>query len=194
MDCRRRYDLLFCGLGECKKDEKGQAEITREKTLVRVPGLRIVAVMLGVPLLVLFYQAHHSGLSLPKVFEHIFKGARPAEREGGSAKVAHGRKIDFLTAIPIGFPSVDPPRIGSFQIVDLDKDGLPDIILADMLANRVSWIRQFPRGVYTEKWISPVLPAPAHVSAVDIDKDGDLDILVACMGQLSPATTKSARW
>ena len=53
-----------------------------------------------------------------------------------------------------------------------------------MLANRIGWIRQFPAGVYTEKWISPVLPAPAHVSAVDIDKDGDLDVLVACMGQL----------
>ena len=62
--------------------------------------------------------------------------------------------------------------------------------VADMLANRVSWIRQFPQGVYTEKWISPVLPAPAHVSAVDIDKDGDLDILVACMGQLFPSNDK----
>src|ERR1035441_10779438 len=84
-----------------------------------------------------------------------------------------------------------PPRsTRRSSIVDLDKDGLPDIILADMLANRVSWIRQFPAGVYTEHWISPVLPAPAHVSAVDIDKDGDLDVLVACMGQLFPTNDK----
>ena len=139
-----------------------------------LPGLRILAVMLGVPLAVLLYQAHNSGLSLEQLFEHIFKGARKADTEQSLAKTAHGNKIDFLTPIPIGFPSTDPPRIGSLQIVDLDKDGLPDILVADMLANRIGWIRQFPAGVYTEKWISPVLPAPAHVSAVDIDKDGDL--------------------
>jgi len=155
-----------------------------------LPGLRILAVMLGVPLLVLFYQAHQSGLSIGEMFAHIFKAARKADTEESPAKIAHGKKIDFLTPVPIGFPSTDPPRIGSLQIVDLDKDGLPDILVADMLANRVGWIRQFPAGVYTEKWISPVLPAPAHVSAVDIDKDGDLDVLVACMGKLFPSNDK----
>jgi hypothetical protein len=155
-----------------------------------LPGLRILAVMLGVPLLVLVYQAHQSGLSMGEMFEHIFKGARKADTEEGPAKIAHGKKIDFLTPVPIGFPSTDFPRIGSLQIVDLDKDGLPDILVADMLANRIGWIRQFPAGVYTEKWISPVLPAPAHVSAVDIDKDGDLDVLVACMGKLFPSNDK----
>ena len=155
-----------------------------------LPGLRILAVMLGVPLSVLFYQAHSSGLSLGQLFEHIFKGARKADTVEGPAKTAHGRKIDFLTQVPVGFPSTAPPRIGSLEIVDLDKDGLPDILVADMLANRVGWIRQYPAGVYTEYWISPVLPAPAHVSAVDIDKDGDLDVLVACMGQLFPSNDK----
>jgi hypothetical protein len=170
-----------------KKDRPKSPGKSRSSAL---PGLRIVAVMLGVPLLVLFYQAHHSGLSLTQVFEHIFKGARQADKEEGPAKIVHGKKIDFLTPMPIGFPSTDPPRIASLQIVDLDKDGLPDILVADMLANRIGWIRQFPAGVYTEKWISPVLPGPAHVSAVDIDKDGDLDVLVACMGQLFPSNDK----
>ena len=60
-----------------------------------LPGLRIVAVMLGVPLLVLFYQAHHSGLSIGQMFEHIFKGARKADVEESAAKIVHGKKIDF---------------------------------------------------------------------------------------------------
>ena len=146
--------------------------------------------MLGVPLAVLFYQAHNSGLSIVQMFEHIFKGARDPEQAQTTAPAKHGARIDFLSPSTIGFPATDPPRIASLEIVDLDHDGLPDVLVADMLANRVGWIRQFPAGVYTEKWISGPLPAPAHVSPVDIDTDGDLDILVACMGQLFPNNDK----
>jgi hypothetical protein len=155
-----------------------------------LPGLSILAVVLGVPLVVLLYQAHNSGLPLAQVFEHIFKGARNADSESTAASNPRGARIDFLTPMPIGFPSTDPPRIGSHEIIDLDQDGLPDVVVADMLANRIGWIRQSPAGVYTETWISPVLTAPAHVSAADIDKDGDLDVLVACMGQLFPSNDK----
>ena len=146
--------------------------------------------MLGVPLLVLLYQAHSSGLSPREMFEHIFKGARSTDVGDTAAALAHGGKIDFLTPLPVGFPSTAPPRVASLQIVDLDKDGLPDILVADMLANRVGWIRQYPAGVFTETWIGPVLPGPAHVSVADIDGDGDLDVLVACMGQLFPSNDK----
>jgi hypothetical protein len=170
-------------------------EVVRPKAPPRkrsslLKGLRIPAVMLGVPLAVLFYQAHQSGLSISQMFQHIFKGARKADAEESPPKTVRGAKIDFLTPVPVGFPSANPPRVGSLQIVDLDKDGLPDILAADMLANRVGWIRQSPAGVYTEQWISPVLTAPAHVSAADIDKDGDLDVLVACMGLLFPSNDK----
>jgi hypothetical protein len=161
------------------------------KTRTSVPrGLLLLIVVLGVPLLVLVYQAHQSGLSTGELFGRIFRGARKADSTEGPAQAARGEKIDFLTPAPIGFPSTGPPRIGSLEIVDLDQDGLQDVLVADMLANRVGWIRQFPAGVYTEQWISPVLPAPAHVSAADIDKDGDLDVLVACMGKVFPSNDK----
>lgn len=152
--------------------------------------LRIPAVLVGVPLLVLWYQAHQSGLTLGQMIQHVFRGARGADSALVPAPAVRGSRIDFLSPTPIGFPSTEPPRIGSLEIVDLDKDGLPDVLVADMLANRVGWIRQSPAGVYTERWISPVLPAPAHVSAADIDNDGDLDVLVACMGQLFPSNDK----
>jgi hypothetical protein len=155
-----------------------------------LPGLTIGAVLVGVPFLVMVYQAHHTGLSIGQMFEHIFKGARKSESAVIPAQDRHGEKIDFLTPLPIGFPSNDAPRIGSVTIVDLDKDGLQDVLVSDMLANHVGWIRQHPTGVYAEKWVSPVLPAPAHVSTCDIDQDGDLDILVAVMGQLFPSNDK----
>jgi hypothetical protein len=172
------------------KKEVSRPKSPRKKSNSLLMGLRIPAVMLGVPLLVLFYQAHQSGLSIGQMFEHIFKGARKENAEDGPAIAVHGKKIDFLTPMTVGFSSTEPPRIAGLEIVDLDKDGLPDILVADMLANRVGWIRQSPGGVYTERWISPVLAAPAHVSTVDIDKDGDLDVLVACMGQLFPSNDK----
>jgi hypothetical protein len=117
-----------------REDRPKSPRRTRSSLLA---GLRIPAVMLGIPLLVLFYQAHRSGLSAAEMFAHIFKVARKADVEESPAEAPHGNKIDFLTPTAIGFPSSDPPRIASLEIVDLDKDGLPDVIVADTLANRV---------------------------------------------------------
>lgn len=153
-------------------------------------GLLIAAVVLCVPLVVFIYQARQSGLPISQLFEHVFKAARPSAAGEGSPKSRRGRKIDFLTPVPIGFPSSSPPRIGSLEIVDLDRDSLPDILVADMLAQRIGWIRQSPPGVFAEQWIGAELPAPAHVSAFDIDQDGDLDVLVACMGLLFPSNDR----
>jgi hypothetical protein len=187
---RGGYYLVFRWLGKgSMKKEVVRPKSPRKHSSI-LPGLGILGVVLGVPLLVLLYQSYRSGLSFGQMFEHIFKGARDTGAEVGPVETGRGGKIDFLTPVPIGFPPADPPRIGSLDIVDLDKDGLPDILVADMLANRVGWIRQSPAGTYSERWIGPVLPAPAHVSAADIDKDGDLDVLVACMGQLFPNNDK----
>jgi hypothetical protein len=173
-----------------RKKEVARPKAPVKKRSTALQGLRIPAIMIGVPLAVLLFQAQQSGLSFRQMFAHVFKGARRADTGTGVPKTVRGPKIDFLSPMPVGFPSNEPPRIGSAEIVDLDKDGLPDILVADMLANRVGWIRQSPAGVYTEKWISPVLAAPAHVSAADVDNDGDLDVLVACMGQLFPSNDK----
>src|SRR5262249_13923399 len=71
-----------------------------------------------------------------------------------------------------------------------DKDGLLDMLVCDAVRNRVSWIRQFPKGTFTEIPIATDIGAPAHAQAVDIDKDGDLDVVVASPGVLLPSNAK----
>jgi hypothetical protein len=77
------------------------------------------------------------------------------------------------------------PHIAHVAIADLDRDGLPDVLVCDAIRNQLTWIRQAPRGRYTERVIADV-PAPAHVEVVDFEEDGDLDLVVASLGALFP--------
>lgn len=86
----------------------------------------------------------------------------------------------------IGAPVDGRPLISNLQAVDLDGDGLLDVVACDAQSHRVVWIRQNPRGVFTEQVIASEAPAPAHVQAVDFRGVGRLDLLVACMGVLPP--------
>ena len=116
--------------------------------------------------------------------------ARPSsitETIAASPAVARGPRIDFLRPQPIGegFTTTDRPMIANVAIVDLDADGLADVVAADATTNRVTWVRQSPAGRFTERTLADV-PGPAHVHAVDLDADGDLDLAVASLGVLFP--------
>ena len=99
-------------------------------------------------------------------------------------------EVEFLKSRPIGFPVTGHPKVASTVITDLDRDGLPDVLVCDMLADRIGWIRQDGEGEFEEQWIGPEIKAPARVQAFDIDLDQDLDLLVASMGQLLPTNDK----
>lgn len=92
------------------------------------------------------------------------------------------------TPTAIGAP-VGPderPMVTNLQITDLDQDGLTDVIYCEARGNTVRWIRQSPRGVFTEQVIARDVPAPANVWAADVQGSGRLDVLVASMGQIMP--------
>lgn len=90
--------------------------------------------------------------------------------------------------LAIGSPVApgERPLVTHLEVVDLDRDGLVDVIYCEARANTVRWIRQAPRGVFAEQILARDVPAPAHVAAADLNGRGRLDVLVACLGQLMP--------
>jgi hypothetical protein len=107
----------------------------------------------------------------------------PASGAAPDASVRPALSYDWE---PIGFPITGHPLITHVAIADLDQDGLQDVIVCDAAANRIGWIRQFPRGVFKEQFIGDPVSGPAHVSVCDLNGTGRLDLLVASMGQILP--------
>ena len=154
--------------------------------------LLALAVLAGIPLGIVAYESHRRGMSWSQFIRNMTvraassKGGRSGGEGDSSASLPQGEKIDFLIPRPIGEPFTEPPKISNVQAVDLDQDGLLDVVVCDCHANSVSWIRQHPQGVFTETVCAADLIAPAHVQAIDFDGDGDLDLMVAVLGMLFP--------
>src|SRR5262245_38535108 len=103
-------------------------------------------------------------------------GERPATPTVASddrrAILPPGSPSEFFTPRQVGDPIIEKrrPQISNVQIADLDRDGLPDVLVCDVTRNQVTWIRQSPRGTYTEMPVGASIRAPAHVEAMDFDR------------------------
>ncbi len=151
----------------------------------------ILIVIVGIPLMLLNYQASRSGLTMGEVINRITNKSEKQDQTNTSMNVgATGEKIDFLDKSAIGNGFDEPPLIAHIQAVDLDGDGLLDVVLCDDRANCVSWIRQNPAGTYTETVLADELIAPSHVQMIDFDFDGDNDLMVGVLGMLFPNNDK----
>ncbi len=99
--------------------------------------------------------------------------------------------LDYFTKRPIGKPAEGNPWITDLLIVDLDGDGLKDVIVCDGQAGKVSWIRQVRLGEFEEQDIGDHVGGPAHLEVADMNGDGHLDVLVASMGVIPPSNAKT---
>lgn len=152
----------------------------------------ILVLLVGVPFFFLNYQARKSGLSMSEVVQRKLTSHNVTDTFSGAQSKTElvGEKIDFLIPQPIGQTYTETPMICHLVVEDLDGDNLIDVIVCDAKNNFVSWIRQFPAEVYTEKILAKDLIAPAHAQVIDFDKDGDKDIIVAVLGLLYPSNDK----
>lgn len=116
----------------------------------------------------------------------------PAVRATRAAAVDPRAYLTYLTPSAIGAPLVPNtgPWVAHVNAVDLDRDGLLDVIACEAKDNKVLWLRQVSRGKFQEIVVDDKSIAPVHVEAVDIDGDGDLDLLVSVMGFVFPNNDK----
>ncbi len=116
----------------------------------------------------------------------------PADDAGKAA--ASGAKPVHLeyAPVPVGAPvgESERPLVTNVQVFDLDADGLQDILYCEARKNSVHWIRQSPRGTFTDLVIGEDIPGPAHVWAADVNGSGRLDVLVASMGRIMPTNER----
>jgi hypothetical protein len=81
------------------------------------------------------------------------------------------------------------PHPAKFEVVDLDGDGIRDLLVADLghflpgdhTDGSIVWMRGRPDGTYTHYSLSG-WPRVADVRAADFDGDGRLDLAVAAFG------------
>ena len=78
-------------------------------------------------------------------------------------------------------------RITNVQILDFNEDGRMDVLVCDGLKQQVACYLQKSAGQWHRIVLGDNLIAPAHATPVDLDRDGDLDVVVSVLGSLFPS-------
>lgn len=85
------------------------------------------------------------------------------------------------------------PRITHVQIIDVDSDGVAEVVACDALHNRILRLDRNSDGSWRETVLIVDVGVPAHATFVDIDNDGDLDCIVAVLGDILPSDAAVGR-
>ncbi|MEM9158341.1 MAG: VCBS repeat-containing protein [Verrucomicrobiota bacterium] len=101
-----------------------------------------------------------------------------------------GLPVQAVTGVAfreIGEATSGNPWITDLKIADFDGDGLKDVLVCEGREGILTLIRQVSLDTFEEETISDGLEGVACVGIVDWEGDGDQDILLACMGIVTPS-------
>ncbi|QDU06983.1 FG-GAP repeat domain-containing protein [Gimesia aquarii] len=110
-------------------------------------------------------------------------GEPPEIYSGGTSYPESPLKFKRVT---VGPKPVGLPLITNVQILDFNGDGHNDVIACDAGRGTVSLFTNQGKETWQEEVLLRDLAAPAHATVVDIDQDGDQDIIVSILGNLLP--------
>jgi len=93
------------------------------------------------------------------------------------------------------------PLFTHVQVVDMDGDGVAEVLACDALGHRLVRFDRRTDGAeaaatgsgWEATTVAEDLHVPAHATVVDIDGDGDLDIVVAILGDILPSDADVGR-
>ena len=97
-------------------------------------------------------------------------------------------QLSSIVLIGNQYNVADRPTIAHVNIVDLDQDGENDVLVCDVLGQRVSWI-----NCGNEQTLLSEVSGAVHAETSDIDGDGDLDVLVSVMGTILPSDAHTGK-
>ena len=60
------------------------------------------------------------------------------------------------------------------------------MLTCDAGQNKIVFYAQDSGGIWLESLIASNIPAPAHATVVDMNQDGELDLLISCLGNIEP--------
>jgi hypothetical protein len=110
----------------------------------------------------------------------------PAVETAGSAYPAS--KLTFFRESVSGAQSGSlPPQIANVQVCDIDGDGTAEVLACDVLGSRLVRFDRTKDGSWRETTLVDDVAAPAHATPVDLDGDGDRDLVVAVLGSIIPS-------
>src|SRR5439155_1670892 len=80
------------------------------------------------------------------------------------------------------------PAVSNVNLVHLFDPKRLDVLSCDMRSGQVSVLRPYEAN---PTWrVLATLPFPAHAEVVDLDGDGNLDVIVACLGCFFPSNAR----
>jgi hypothetical protein len=137
-------------------------------------------------ILVLLALAVLIPLALYLLLPHV-PAMRPLPQTATRGSVYPKSELSFQR-LTIGPEPVGHPRITNVQITTLNSNDGVGVLVCDAGRNAVLfYLESSPgSGLWQEQTIVGDVLAPAHATVVDIDDDGDQDVLVSVLGNIEP--------